>query len=66
MLELVLWSSSLALTPMALDLAWRLIAAVAGLIGPAAPTRSGVTEYRNHRRGAARRPALAAALEVVP
>jgi hypothetical protein len=38
MIELVLWSGALALTPWALGLAWKLISGVAGLIGPAAPT----------------------------
>jgi hypothetical protein len=40
MLELVLWSSTVAVTPWALELAWRLITCVAGLIGPAASTES--------------------------
>ena len=66
MLDLVLWSVSLALTPMALDLAWRLTSGVAGLIGPASPTGSGVTGNREHRRGAAGRLAPAAAQEGVP
>ena len=38
MLDLVLWSCLLALTPWALGLARMLISGVAGLIGPAAPT----------------------------
>ena len=41
MLDLVLWSSALALAPMALDLAWRLIAGVAGLIDHNIETGSG-------------------------
>jgi hypothetical protein len=64
MLDLVLWSSSLALTPMAVDLAWRLIAGVAGLIGPAA-TEAMSPNKRDIDR-AARRLAPAAAQEGVP
>ena len=37
MLDLVLWSCLLALTPWALGLARKLISGVAGLISPAAP-----------------------------
>jgi hypothetical protein len=40
MFDLVLWSGSLALTPWAHVLAWKLISGVAGLIGPAEPAGS--------------------------
>jgi hypothetical protein len=40
MLDLVLWSFLLTLTPWALGLASKLISGVAGLISPAAPTGS--------------------------
>ena len=40
MLDLVLWSWLLALTPCALGLALKLISGVAGLISPAAPNGS--------------------------
>jgi hypothetical protein len=40
MFDLVLWSGSLALTPWALVLAWKLISGVAGQIGPAVPAGS--------------------------
>ena len=40
MLDLVLWSFLLALTPWALGLARKLVSGVAGLISPAAPNGS--------------------------
>jgi hypothetical protein len=64
MLDLVLWSGSLALAPMALDLAWRLIAGVAGLIGPAAT--EAMSPNKHDIDSAARRLAPAAVQEGVP
>ncbi len=55
MLDLVLWSGSVALAPWALGLAWRLISSVARRIGPAAPTES-VQLPRVRRAGSLRRP----------
>jgi hypothetical protein len=46
MLELVCWSGALALVTWALGLAWNPISGVAGLIGPAAPTK--VTSSNKH------------------
>jgi hypothetical protein len=40
MLDLVLWSCSVALTPWALGLARKLISGVGGLVSPAAPNGS--------------------------
>jgi hypothetical protein len=40
MLDLLLWSCLLALTPWALGLAWKLVSGVAGLIRLAAPNGS--------------------------
>ena len=65
MLDLVLWSSALALAPMALDLARRLIAGVAGLIGPAAATEA-MSPNKHDIDRAARRLAPAAVQEGVP
>ena len=66
MLDLVLWSGSLALTPLALGLTWRLISGGVGRIAPATPAERAAMETDDIDRGAAGRSARAAAQEKGP
>jgi hypothetical protein len=66
MLDLVLWSSSVALAPLTLELTWRLISGVAGLIGRTAPGAVVATDPGGAGDRDARRTAAVAAKEGVP
>ncbi len=65
MLDLVLWSSSVALAPLTLELAGRLISGAAGLVSPTAPTEVVTTDPGGAGDRAARRKAAVAAKEEV-
>ena len=66
MLDLVLWSGSLAITTLALGLTWRLISGVAGRIASATPAEMAAMETDDVDRGATGRSARAAAQEKGP
>lgn len=66
MLDLVLWSGSVAIVPLTLDLAWRLISGTAGLIRPMAPSDVVAMDPGGAGDRAARRTAALAAKEGVP